>query len=413
MQATLMTRQPAPALARAGARLRRCVRANAFGNALGSSLASAASGVINPATNDGATRVDGLTFSQDTARRQMANNSYGLPTQATPVMRDFDPDNQWDAGALGPIGGGGDNGDPFIVAQANQTRGTRLPSAPAPTLTSTDWKQQAATLGKQATQLLDAAEWARKNGMPAAAQDYQEAGIKAYYAGQKASMEALDITSASIASIEPAKPVNLFASGEFGAGKVATSNPNWILDFESNASLAGHVALGSQWSALGGAKYNALGILQRAAPLHGGKQLLIGTAETLGDAAAIFKSPNGASAQSLIQASAKYSVAIKSLAFAGAAANVAEETAFVVRSSEAGFNYMALGASATNVAGDVLLTLGGVKLGAMVGAAGGPFAPITIPLGAATFGFLGHYGWDSVAKPFYREVWTGVPEPKQ
>ena len=39
MQATLMTRQPAPALARAGVRLRRCVRANAFGNALGGSIA--------------------------------------------------------------------------------------------------------------------------------------------------------------------------------------------------------------------------------------------------------------------------------------------------------------------------------------------------------------------------------------
>ena len=38
MQATLMTRQPAPTLACAGVRLRRCVRANAFGNALGSSV---------------------------------------------------------------------------------------------------------------------------------------------------------------------------------------------------------------------------------------------------------------------------------------------------------------------------------------------------------------------------------------
>ncbi|MDP9933638.1 LysM peptidoglycan-binding domain-containing protein [Variovorax paradoxus] len=86
MHACLMPRQPAPVLARGATRLRRCLGPNAFGNALGESIAGA---------NGQSSRSDDLdaflalndnfsgssyTFADSMAGRRVGNNPMGLPT---------------------------------------------------------------------------------------------------------------------------------------------------------------------------------------------------------------------------------------------------------------------------------------------------------------------------------------------
>ncbi|MCJ0764520.1 hypothetical protein [Variovorax terrae] len=67
MPAASHARKPAPALARGRVRLRRCVRANAFGNALGQGLVGSVSS--SPAT----------TFGEDHAQRLAQSNPMNLP----------------------------------------------------------------------------------------------------------------------------------------------------------------------------------------------------------------------------------------------------------------------------------------------------------------------------------------------
>lgn len=197
-----------------------------------------------PDGGDGALRVNGLTFSQDAALRQLTNNPDGIPTMLMrsgagkslstndgPVIRDFDPENQWDPDGLVSVGA---DGSP--TAQAPKTDGmfrggpnSAPQSASEPSLTADDWNGQGRTLSKQAQQLADAAEWARNNGMTAAANEYQRAANKAYYDGQRALLRALDMNSERQAAVEIAKPSNPFAdgwnTGDYAAGLAGVSPP--------------------------------------------------------------------------------------------------------------------------------------------------------------------------------------------
>jgi YD repeat-containing protein len=180
-------------------------------------------------------------------------------------------------------------------------------------------------------------------------------------------------------------------------------------DVEEGANRAGNAALLARSSIAGAAKVPALSILERAAPLWTYRQYEVGAADSLEDAANLFR-PTAASAQSLTAAASKYGGTLRGLYFVGVAANIVDESIYVVRSPE-GLTAGTVGAAVTNVVGDTSASMGGGAIGAALGLLGGPAAPITVPLFAALFGFGGHYSWDRWAKPFYREVWTGNPNP--
>lgn len=137
----------------------------------------------------------------------------------------------------------------------------------------------------------------------------------------------------------------------------------------------------------------------------------VGAAMDLEDAAKQFKG-NGKTVLELSKATTKYGAGLKYLGTASKVATVLEETAYVVGAPE-GKKLQALGASATNVVGDTGATAGGVSGGAALGLLTGPAAPVAVPLFAVIGGFGGHKAWDKLAKPFYRELWTGIPEPKE
>jgi YD repeat-containing protein len=209
----------AAAVARGGRVAVEQVAADAFGNAVGSSLASAANGdPTRDPTNkfyeneldrqsdnykqpaDDALRVNGLTFSQTKALRQASNNPYGLPTRASGiVVRDVDPESLVSVG---------EDGSP--IADLDQKYRVLLgqgASALPATLIAQDWREQADALGKQSTMLASAAQYARDRGMTAAADDYQQKANAAYYAAFDATIKASDLNAATLGAVSRSLPL--------------------------------------------------------------------------------------------------------------------------------------------------------------------------------------------------------------
>jgi hypothetical protein len=96
------------------------------------------------------------------------------------------------------------------AGNSNGSGGGAQPETPA---TAAELKQQAQVMSAQADQLAKASAWARSNGLSAAADAYQEAASKAYYDGQKASVQALDMNAQSLRNLSATT-----ASSSFGPG---------------------------------------------------------------------------------------------------------------------------------------------------------------------------------------------------
>jgi YD repeat-containing protein len=186
-----------------------------------------------------------------------------------------------------------------------------------------------------------------------------------------------------------------------------------LISMGNDASNFGDWIVGAEKTVLGLTKVEGLNVLQKAGELQKSNKIKVGGAFDLEYAKEnIFKSPDGKTVQSLASNATKYSLVFKGFALAGNVATGVEETAFILRTPE-GKRMQAFGSSVTNVVGDTGSTAGGMYLGAFLGALTGPAAPIAIPVLAAGLGYGGHKVWDESAKPFYRELWTGIPEPKK
>lgn len=141
-------------------------------------------------------------------------------------------------------------------------------------LSAGDYKAQADTFGRQADQLAKAAEWAKSQGMLDAATQYQQAANKAYYDGQRASLQAMNLNSQSSVSIGTTNANSPFASGfntgEYSAGLSASKNESsntFFLGVNGSVNLAvggvGQIGLfvnpGLNGSSFGAGVYDSFG----------------------------------------------------------------------------------------------------------------------------------------------------------
>jgi len=225
------------------------VAVDAFGNVIGDALARGSTSggagekqVVAPMSaserqtimgwfDEGptASRVNGLTFSQDVALRQVEKNPYGLPTSPQAAATSSSAtslSNKFDDGAadfLEPAWANtvaGAYGSAELITTQYGGAGTQKPSVAS--FTAQDYKAQADKLMRDANQLQDAEQWARTQGREADANDYRTAAQKAFYASNAASMQALNMNVESSRNIPQPTSTSLFASGwntgEYSAG---------------------------------------------------------------------------------------------------------------------------------------------------------------------------------------------------
>ena len=181
-----------------------------------------------------------ISFAEDTARRKAALNAENNPMGLPMVVARSDDIKGMDLQSDQYQGG-------RRTASKRADALAQGVSMGAPSLTAADLKQQAQTLSKQATQLADAADWARKNNMPEAAYAYQQAAAKAYYDGQKASLTALDMNSKSLASIAPSVQGNQYGANwsYMGQNSVGYAQGRGILPDYQSINLSSHTLTGT------------------------------------------------------------------------------------------------------------------------------------------------------------------------
>jgi len=217
------------------------VAVDAFGNALGSSLAEAmspsnslyglASGDSGMGLRPGTGRGLGMSYAGARAVDAYASAGAGegafapnlAPEVASQFLRDMgtqqsgaDTDEIWLL-AAGPSRTVSDAGNGYGPAR-------RANAKPGPA-TATELSQQAQKLDKQAQQLANEAKRARDLGMTSAADAYQQEANKAYYGARSASLEAGELNSKSIGSL-PAPSENYSLA------------PNWSYSGANSSGLA-------------------------------------------------------------------------------------------------------------------------------------------------------------------------------
>jgi hypothetical protein len=171
-------------------------------------------GNTRPAEDDGAIRVDGMTFTDDMEMRRITNNPYGLPSVSIESSRSATTSGDtaaFDDGAnMAQRGFEERLRDAYGPALLQGVSG-RTPESAA------ELHNRAQELRSRANQLADAAEWARSRGMAAEASTYQQAANKAYYDGQRTLVQAVETNSQEADSPPNASPVGV-SQGPLPAG---------------------------------------------------------------------------------------------------------------------------------------------------------------------------------------------------
>ncbi len=182
----------------------------------------------------------------------------------------------------------------------------------------------------------------------------------------------------------------------------ATSFATWS-DIERWSGYAGEAPGLASAGLLYLAKSDAQDILRSALSLQRERMVGVAVADTLDDAAGVFRNPNGRAALSLAEAAGRYGTALSGLSVAGNIATVAEQGAYVMSVPDSQ-KLLAAGAAVTNVAGDISSTYLGAQGGAAVGAWLAPWTfGLSIPVGAVAGGIIGHYTYSEVATERVRE----------
>lgn len=174
-----------------------------------------------------------------------------------------------------------------------------------------------------------------------------------------------------------------------------------------------HAATVAEQGLLYAAKKDGQEILRSAWTLQKDRMVKVAAADDMADTLKIFKNPDGKSATALAASAGKYAAAFKGVAVVGWGATAVEEGSYVMDTYNTNPDKVgyAVGASVTNVAGDMSAVYLGMAGGAEIGAIFAPWTlGISIPVGAVIGGIGGHFFYDGVIKPEVREGWTGIKQ---
>ncbi|WP_314103254.1 hypothetical protein [uncultured Stenotrophomonas sp.] len=200
------------------------------------------------------------------------------------------------------------------------------------------------------------------------------------------------------------------------ARTASTDLPTYRLDYDAigdGADVVGQATYYANAVMLTVAKSDAREILSRAGTLQQFRLNAVQRATNMDKAIAVFKSPNGKAATALVASAGRYATPLKAIPLIGNVATGVGELAYLADVHEKHPEKLgyAIGASLGTMSGDAIATAGGAWVG---GAIFAPLAPFTfglsIPLGAAAGGALGHWIYDSKVKDFVKEGITGIEQ---
>lgn len=195
--------------------------------------------------------------------------------------------------------------------------------------------------------------------------------------------------------------------------------PTYKLDYDAIDKSAGNIGDAAHFAGEGMlhiAKSDAMDILSRAGSLQEFRMNSVASARSMGDAIAVFSSPNGQAATALAASATRYAVPLRAIPFIGNAATAVGEAAYVAEMydrhpDKVGY---AIAASAGTVSGDAVFTAGGAWIGGLAGTSLAPFTGgLSIPVGIALGGFAGHWLYDSNISDFVKTGITGVDLDKE
>lgn len=177
-----------------------------------------------------------------------------------------------------------------------------------------------------------------------------------------------------------------------------------LSDYFGNASFGLDVAQGIYETPL---KFDALQTLNNASPLHNGGMVNI-SSSSLVDGLETYSS-RSTSMQQIGASLDRLGSTGRAVPVLGDALSAADGATYIYAAPE-GNRVQAAAAFAADQVGGGAVTFGSMVIGAEIGLAAGPYAPVASPVLAVGFGVLAGFGWDATASESIR-TWGYQTEP--